>query len=160
MALLDEIISWATGLNGWQQEGLRRLFLRERLLESDLDELLPMINEAHGGGPASPIKPGLLTQADVPGAGSGATVQMLELSNLTNVNGFPTGRSVEFRPSGLTVLFGENGAGKSGYARVLKNACRARPREDVQPKRSDPQPVSRKCHRLMSLCLLTAMFVG
>jgi hypothetical protein len=31
-----------------------------------------------------------------------------------------------FAQSGLTVVYGDNGAGKSGYARLLKHACRAR----------------------------------
>lgn len=29
-------------------------------------------------------------------------------------------------PKGVTVVYGDNGAGKSGYARLLKRACRAR----------------------------------
>ncbi|HEX8926562.1 MAG TPA: AAA family ATPase, partial [Terriglobales bacterium] len=33
---------------------------------------------------------------------------------------------VDFGTTGLTVVYGDNGAGKSSYARVLKRACRAR----------------------------------
>lgn len=36
-------------------------------------------------------------------------------------------QEIVFGPApGLTVVYGENGAGKSGYARVIKRACRAR----------------------------------
>jgi energy-coupling factor transporter ATP-binding protein EcfA2 len=41
----------------------------------------------------------------------------------------------------MTVLFGHNGAGKSGYVRLLKRACRARHRADVLPDAFvDPTP--------------------
>ncbi|WP_318351645.1 hypothetical protein [Klebsiella pneumoniae] len=33
----------------------------------------------------------------------------------------------------MTIFFGHNGAGKSGYARVFKNACNARHRVEVLP---------------------------
>lgn len=35
-------------------------------------------------------------------------------------------QSLEIRTGGLTVVYGENGTGKSGYVRVLKQVCRAR----------------------------------
>lgn len=133
MALLDEIISWSLDLKDWQQDALRRLFVNEKLATAELDDLILMVKELHGEGAVSPVRPEPLAQHHISGAGSGATVQLVGMSDLTHVNGFPTGRSVEFVPTGLTVLFGENGTGKSGYARVLKNACRARRREDVQP---------------------------
>lgn len=139
MTLVDEIISWSDGLHDWQRDALRRLFLQETLTAKDIDELMAMVKEAHGGGPSAPVRPDHLTQAHVPGAGSGATVQIVEISNFKHVNGFPTSRQpVKFESSGLTVLFGENGAGKSGYARILKNACRARSREDVKPDAFGP----------------------
>ena len=33
--------------------------------------------------------------------------------------------------AGLTVVYGDNGAGKTGYIRILKQACRARGREQI-----------------------------
>ena len=35
------------------------------------------------------------------------------------------------RGPGLTVVYGDNAAGKSGYTRILKSACRARGMEDI-----------------------------
>jgi wobble nucleotide-excising tRNase len=45
---------------------------------------------------------------------------------LKNVNAIPDGSILKFGHQGLTVVYGENGSGKSGYARVLKRACSAR----------------------------------
>jgi ABC-type phosphate transport system ATPase subunit len=73
------------------------------------------------------------TLDDVPGACSGATVRLTGVSGLDQVNGFPSGRAFDLVPEGMTIFFGHNGAGKSGYARVFKNACKARHRVEVLP---------------------------
>ena len=38
-------------------------------------------------------------------------------------------QTLEFQPAGLTVIYGDNASGKSGYARILKKVCRARAAE-------------------------------
>ncbi|MDC6379876.1 AAA family ATPase [Pseudomonas graminis] len=132
MALVDDLLAWSLELKDWQRDALRRLFTQEALSPEDLKSIASMVKEAHGGGPASAERPLPLSKDHVAGIGSGATVQLLGVSSLTNINGFPTGRAVEFQTKGLTVLFGENGVGKSGYARLLKNTCRARRRDNVR----------------------------
>jgi len=42
------------------------------------------------------------------------------------VNALAAGQSLTFGESGMTIVYGENGSGKSGYVRILKSACRAR----------------------------------
>ena len=132
MGLLDDIFGWSGNLSTWQRDALRRLFRNGNLGPADLDELIAMVKEGHGDGSPAAVQPIPLALDDIPHAGgTRATVRLLKLDNLQNVNRFPAGRSVEFAPDRLNVLFGENGAGKSGYARVLKNACRARIRQPV-----------------------------
>jgi energy-coupling factor transporter ATP-binding protein EcfA2 len=55
------------------------------------------------------------------------------MHDLQGVNALLPGQRLEFGTKGVTVLFGENASGKSGYSRVLKQACRARARESVLP---------------------------
>lgn len=145
MGLLDDIFAWSSGLPAWQSDALRRLFRNGQLEPEDLKQLIAMVNQQHGDGAPAAIQPTALALDDIPHAGSaGATVRLLGLHNLQHVNRFPAGRSVNFAPDRLNVLFGENGAGKSGYARVLKNACRARIRQPVLPDAFDetrPRPV-------------------
>jgi energy-coupling factor transporter ATP-binding protein EcfA2 len=44
-----------------------------------------------------------------------------------------------FSETGITLIYGGNGSGKSGYARVMKRACRARDQtEPVHPNANDP----------------------
>ena len=144
MALLNDIFAWSGGLPAWQRDALRRLFLNRTLNPADLSELLAMVKEEHGKGGRSPVRPIALSLDDIPQADPRANVWLLRLDNLQNVNRFPAGHAIEFALDRLNVLFGENGAGKSGYARILKNACRARTRQPVLPDAFDgtlPRPV-------------------
>ena len=132
MPLLDEIIEWTGRLRPWQNEALSRIFNRPELTNDDLDAILQMVREQEQEG-AAPASDRPFTLDDVSGAGTGATVRLVGISGLDQVNGFPTGRSFELAPEGMTIFFGHNGAGKSGYARVFKNACKARHRVEVLP---------------------------
>ena len=58
-------------------------------------------------------------------------VQITSIKNLHNVNALAEGQSLPIAPTGLTIIYGENGAGKSGYSRVLKKVCRARDQAEV-----------------------------
>ena len=60
------------------------------------------------------------------------TLQLLRLGDLDGVNALTTGQEVVFH-SRLTLLFGENAAGKSGYVRVLKRLAAVRSTERVLP---------------------------
>ena len=56
------------------------------------------------------------------------------------VNALKPGAEIVFAPS-VTVIFGENGAGKSGFVRVLKRAAGVRTAEDILPNvRADRRP--------------------
>jgi len=60
------------------------------------------------------------------------------LCDLKNVNALIEGQAIEFNPK-LTVIFGENACGKTGYVRVLKKAAAVRTTEAVLPDVSQVQ---------------------
>lgn len=53
-------------------------------------------------------------------------VQLSALADLRGVNGLAPGQRLEFGGAGLTIVYGDNGSGKSGYARVIKTSVNAR----------------------------------
>lgn len=122
MALLDDILTWSNDLPDWQRDALRRIFAANgQLTAKGLAEIRAMVEGATGA-----PKPTPLTKSHIPTMGSGTSTVLLGLSHLNNVNGFPNGRQLDMADKGITAIFGENGAGKSGFARVMKRACRAR----------------------------------
>lgn len=131
MALLDDILAWSSRDDSpsWQRDALRRIFASNgQLTAKDLSEIRAMVEQLAG----APL-PLPLDKTHIPTMGSGSSTVLLRLSQLKGVNGFPDGRELEVADQGLTLVFGENGAGKSGFARVMKRACRARHSAPVLP---------------------------
>ena len=58
-------------------------------------------------------------------------VRLLSISETAHVNALASDRPLTFEPNGLTIVYGDNGSGKSGYARLLKRITRARHQEEV-----------------------------
>lgn len=123
--LLSEIVTWSNDRPMWQRDALRRLCDADGLKQDDIESLLEICKGAKDGVP--------ITSDHIrdPSA-SNSEVSLLKLHNLQSVNALQSGETLTFQKSGLTVIYGDNGAGKSGYARVLKHACRARqPKDDA-----------------------------
>ena len=118
-AALADILAWSADCPAWQRAALRRLCTQETLDTADTDALLAICKGVAQGVP--------LSTADIRDpAASTAIVSLGALHGLTDVNALAVGERLTFGKSGLTVIYGDNGAGKSGYARVLKQLCRAR----------------------------------
>nr|WP_276559973.1 AAA family ATPase [Bradyrhizobium elkanii] len=72
-----------------------------------------------------------LTQDDVPIKAAGTVpASLLSIFHQRGVNALAEDQTLRFG-SQLTVVYGDNAAGKSGYTRILKSACRARGREKI-----------------------------
>ena len=61
---------------------------------------------------------------------AGHTIQLDSIGGLKNINALFEGPPLTFADKGLTVVYGDNGSGKSGYARLIKLISGAR---HVQP---------------------------
>jgi ABC-type lipoprotein export system ATPase subunit len=145
MSILQEIHTWSKTLPDWQQDAIRRLYVNRHLSASDLDDLYALAKTAQGIEDPEKRVPTKLVDADiaVPPVPS-RLVQIAAIKDLVNVNALAEGQSLSLSPTGLTVIYGENGAGKSGYSRVLKKACRARDQaEPILPDaRKPPESVA------------------
>lgn len=129
MAIYEEVLAWADRLPPWRHDALRRLCVQGAWSEEDLGEILDLCKQHHGI-PSSfepapqPIR--FAVEHFPAGANQDQTVVLRSLHTLTNVGKIPSNQALEFQAQGLTIVYGGNGTGKSGYARVLKQACRAR----------------------------------
>ncbi len=126
---LADILAWSLNQPEWQRDALRRLFAAGSLSAKDLDDLLELCKAKHGLG--EPRTPDPLTKNHLAvKEGDTAPVSLVKLTHHHGVNALAPEQAVTLGPQ-LTIVYGQNAAGKSGYARVLKRACRSRFAEDI-----------------------------
>lgn len=117
--------AWAGTLKRWQRGVLARaiklrvltdaqiadvydLFLQETGLKEKQDDAEITVDVS--GRPVDPLT---------------KTFRLEKIDGLSGVNALPEGATLTFGP-GLTVVYGQNAAGKSGFARLFANACFSR----------------------------------
>lgn len=144
MTILQEIMKWSQTLPAWQQDAIARLYVRPALSAQDFEDLYALLKSLHGIPDAKGRTPTQLAaeQVAAPQAPD-RLVQLTAIKNLRNVNALAEGQRLPINQTGLSVIYGENGSGKSGYSRVFKKACRARDqREPIHPNaHKDPGTV-------------------
>lgn len=140
MSILQEIYSWSKDLPTWQQDAISRLYASRELNAADIDDLYALAKTEAGIPDQEGRVPNKLEDAQVAAPADPARlVQLVAIRDLSNVNALANGVRLPIAPDGLTVIYGENGAGKSGYSRVFKHACRARDRrEPILPDANRP----------------------
>lgn len=129
MTVLREILSWSQDRPEWQRDALRRLVTSGELTDVDIDELVGLCKGTHGLSDRWASVP--LSAEHIPdGTPGAAPVDLVSIFHHRGVNALAESQTLKFG-RGLTVVYGDNGAGKTGYIRILKCACRARGQEVI-----------------------------
>lgn len=121
-ALLD----WSKdALYPWQHEALRRILAKGTLSEQDKTDIYERAQSDLGFTPPPINLPKLLlTEADLPsGPAEANRIWLTGIKDLENVNALKAKQRLVVGKH-LTLVYGENGSGKSGYARILKKTAR------------------------------------
>ena len=127
--VLNEILKWSLDRPPWQRDALRRLVTKGEFDESDIKDLSNLCKSRHGL--ADRARPAPLDAIHIPPQDdSRKPVSLDSLTHHIGVNALAQDQTIEFGPQ-LTVVYGANAAGKSGYTRILKRACRARGAEEI-----------------------------
>lgn len=132
---IHEIVKWAEDLPDWQSDALRRLFVNGELSKDDKLEIINMAKQANAI-TLSVVPPIALpfTAVHAPGQSSSSEITYLKkIKDVKHVNALASHQTISFGGKGITVIYGDNGTGKSGYSRLLKRACRARHTEIILP---------------------------
>jgi energy-coupling factor transporter ATP-binding protein EcfA2 len=133
--VLEMILDWSQERPDWQRDALRRIVQAQKLTDTDISELAALCKRGRTAQPSeSDPKPDPFGAGHLPAnPGAGASVSLTAIKDVSAVNNLAPAQTLSFAPSGITVAYGDNGAGKSGYARLLKRACRARHSEVILP---------------------------
>jgi energy-coupling factor transporter ATP-binding protein EcfA2 len=127
--VLQEILIWSAGRPAWQRDALRRLITAGELSDDDLHDLTEICKGGHGLAEKIDFSP--LSKEHVPTRDAvSAAVSLESIYHHEGVNALAKDQTLKFC-KGLTLVYGDNGAGKTGYIRILKQACRARGQEQI-----------------------------
>ena len=133
--VLEIILDWSADRTAWQRDALRRIVQAQKLTDSDVTELAALCKRGRTEQPAEagPQAQPLVASHLPANPCAGASITLTEVKDVSAVNNLAPGQILSFAPAGITGVYGDNGAGKSGYARILKRACRARHSEPILP---------------------------
>lgn len=137
-AALADLVAWTEKRPVWQKDALRRLVTGETLDDQAIAELTELCLD-----PARAHTP--ISQSHIVAETSSAEpISLISIKNPTAINALASQQDLSFEPAGLTVIYGDNGSGKSGYVRILKHACRSRDEKfaihrDLEDKTDTPQ---------------------
>lgn len=136
MLLQKRILDWSAPLPLWQRDLLRRL------TSGPLDDVgRSEVTRILAGAPAAPA-PVALELADLPAdEGEQGRVELRAIRDLSNINCLASGQALRLE-SGLNVVFGDNGSGKSGYGRLTRRVTRSGEAEEVLRDVFDPGPAT------------------
>ena len=131
---IDTIIEWASKQPDWQRDALRRVALSSEFADADTSTILASLKQAKGLPPigallSEPLKKEHL-QSD---ARKAPLAHLCSIDNVRNANRLAPGQALPFALDGITLIYGHNGSGKSGYCRILKKFCRAIVKDTIHP---------------------------
>jgi energy-coupling factor transporter ATP-binding protein EcfA2 len=117
------LAKWFAERPQWLQVAAIRLLEQSELAEKDISELATLCQqEADGKLPKTtyPFPASAFSQ------GASGTLRLCSISDVEGVNALAPKKPLEFGKGNITIIYGNNGAGKSGYVRLLKHICGAR----------------------------------
>ena len=131
--VMSKIIEWGKELPYWEQVTLDKIINGEDFTEEGYAQILQLLLEDEGLADKKTSRefPRFYQQL-ISTAPASSPVRLKKITNLHNVNALVENQTLAFAPQ-LTAIFGENGSGKSGYARVLGSAGFTRGDREVLP---------------------------
>jgi len=125
------LVQWANEQEPWVRALVAAVLERQGPVENDvIDKSFEILLQSNGlSDDTAPVDVPLLVE-DALSAAEDAPMTIDRLRDVVGVNALAADQTVEF-DGNLTILFGQNGSGKSGYARIIKRAAGARSHEDI-----------------------------
>ncbi len=139
----QSLVDWANKQDGWVRVLVEAILtapseVSEATLGSVYERYLGEkgLTEAEVG----PVEPLAIGEAQV---ASHSPLTIDKLSDVNGVNALAADQEIEFN-SKLTIVFGENGSGKTGYTRILKTLADVRTIEDILGDVNESGPEAQK----------------
>lgn len=137
-----DLTTWFSERPKWMQHAASRLLTGESITPEALKEIAKMAIDETLGELSAPEKP---LELAILGAVDGTSARLKEISEVQGIGRLNPRRPLRFGPSPITVVYGNNGSGKSSYVRILKHVCGARNKGSLHPNAYDSTEVEQSC---------------
>lgn len=127
MAILNDIIDWVETKPQFWQVAIDKLIRNNDLTPFDIADLKEICKFEVGLSKVTFVPVDFATlRAFAAHISSSASIILSKIHNIDNINALSKTSVLEFAPSGLTAVYGDNGVGKSSFVTVLKHTCNTR----------------------------------
>ena len=131
---IDSLIDWASKLPDWQQDALRRIAQSTELTGADNSEILANLKISKGLQQQDELNLQPISRDHVQSDATMAPlIHLCSIDNVKNTNKLAPDQVLTFGTDGITLIYGSNGSGKSGYCRILKKVCRTIVKDTIYP---------------------------
>lgn len=146
----DDFETWLTTRPKWLQTAARMLIDSKRQLTHAEIQSLTRLCKLEAKEEADPgfltVTPGTLSQA-----ANRPLLRIDEILDVHGLNAIKPGANLPFGKTNLSVIYGQNGTGKSGFSRLLKQICGSRSKDEIHSNVFDPAPTACRAHFRVSI---------
>jgi energy-coupling factor transporter ATP-binding protein EcfA2 len=133
MPLKDNIIAWLKNYDYWLQYSGNRLLEGENVNDILTETTYQLFKEDYGLKTIDQERTAIVfNEIEIDNVEVAENLQLQLIKEIENVNALASGQSITINPN-LTIIYGANGTGKSGYVRLLNNAFSSRGDKQILP---------------------------
>jgi hypothetical protein len=121
--VLASLSEWFSERPQWLQIAAMQLLQQTELTNKDVSEITALCRQETDG---KLPKTTCSFPVSAFSQGTPSTLRLYSISDVEGVNALAPKKPLEFGKGNITVVYGNNGSGKSGYVRLLKHICGAR----------------------------------
>ncbi|WP_312531795.1 hypothetical protein [Paracoccus sp. (in: a-proteobacteria)] len=143
-----DLISWAAKQPDWVKDSLRRIAVASgySVEQADAEGILDNVRAEAGAG----CSPHTMIPIDASHVGGGTgekrRTALAQLGSVQNIDRLAVGQRLRMAAAGITLVYGENGSGKSGYTRIIPGIAGRKARRFLWM----PLPIRKGCGRASS----------
>lgn len=137
----NDIIDWLHGQQDWLQEAAERLLNQGSLTDDDINDITDLLKTPEG----QKITKHRSFSNIGDSSASSCDLRLCSIGDIEGIENLSPRSPLAFGEGNLTVIYGHNGSGKSGYTRILKKVC-GKPRAlNLKPNVYKNEPMEAKC---------------